>query len=454
MPRKELKVVLMREIRDQAGVEEPFIFDFKVEQEENKGQVGFSVAVFYARTRELLELLSRLKKLGVEPAKIIPQMDCFYSLISSEETDAGTAFFEVSGNMVNLNICQKKKWLYKREFTFSRAKDDQTNEACLERISIELTRTFQYFKQKNRSIKLSKLVIYGTNRNLLMIGNFLKDNFSLKVERMAEVNFSESVKFSGNLENVSEFISYFAGSIGISQSIADKKELDLFPLEFREKETMPRRLLGLGISAGILLVIMGFASFYLEGIKNRYREQILKKDKFFNMVDFKEVERYRGFISKLSKDRQIRANKVLGQSNNPVEFINLTRKIREGFYQREYFINFPLQFSFTAANFLRKLSVVISGKIHLSSLTIKLDKSNLDFSLNGVISEEKKLLEKFLDFYKKVENFNNILEVNFSKIQVDLNQSRFGKNKSNLTKSGVKKRQQLFFSIRGTLELE
>jgi len=136
--------------------------------------------------------------------------------------------------------------------------------------------------------------------------------------------------------------------------------------------------------------------------------------------------------------------------------IDNTKRERVNFYKRRYFIDFPGQYSFSAANFVRTLGLISPPHIELKELEITPGSQTFHFVLTGRIKAENNTdaQVKFLEFFQSLKEFEEILRVDSSNVNVNAGDEK-DLNISQDTKHPEKALQkaQLFFTFNGEVEI-
>lgn len=440
MPDKELNKVLPREIAEITDTGDTVVFNFiKNGTVMDKQVKKVEVAAFYSMKGQTFEFLNRLKQEGINPVKIIPEIQGLKTLVETNKEltseKSGTVFLEIKANRINLNIFKHLYWSLEREFAFQYEASDQLDDDDLSRVSIELNRTFQYFKQKNRAYGVDRVVLFGANPNIGHLRDFIADNHPVTAEIMGADLFKTKVVYPLHLRDKKEFLLLFTLPILVAVSMTRKKVLNLFPQEFTERERLPRRLVGLGISTTVIVAILIAGTFYFEGIKRSYRQDIEGTQKTY-----------------------------LSLSRNAAQ-IESTRRQRIDYYKKSFFADVPPRYSYSAANFIRRLSLITPEEIGLGKLEIKPQGQDFSFVLTGSIASEDNsaALTSFNRFFQDLKSFEDMIEVNFSTIKVNPgdapqtpgSRDRAGAGKQKEDAAEEQQQQvELFFSINGQIELE
>ncbi len=436
MPDRELAKVLPREIASAADSSEPMAFAYyKNGTVLDKGTEKIEVAVFYQEQKHLFQFTDQLKKAGINAVKLIPEVQAFKELVGSNPNltseRTGVVFLEMMAGRLNLNFFKSSYWGLDREFVFQFDPTDELQDDDLSRISIELNRTFQYFKQRNRMYSIDKMVIFGANPNISHLKNFVSDNLPVEVEVLTPEHFDVKITYPPHLDDTGEFVLIFGVPIAMAAALTKKKVLNLLPEDFKERGKMPRRLLGLTISTAVIVAILAGAVFYFEQVKNSY-----KKD----------------------KERMMGTYTTLGQN---VSLMQKTRQERADYYKKRFFTDIPLRYSYGAANFVRRLSIVAAADIQLLKLELNPSAQDIAFILNGSIDADDNINAqgRFLRFYQALKAFHDMAQITFSTIKINAGNVDNTSLPADIvsTKESRKKEDnqvELFFTIKGEVELE
>jgi hypothetical protein len=436
MPDKEIRKVLPREIATASDSPEPMVFNFlkngPVEEKQVEKQ---EIATFYSQKEKIFEFLKQLGEAGIKPLSIIPDVQGLKTLTELNpiftNPRTGVVFLELMDTRINLNIFKEKYWGLERDFLFrmerGEGQEDLTDEDFT-RISTELNRTFQYFKQRNRGYSIDQVVLYGTSSNIEHLKNMINDNQPVTASAINPDLFGGKISFPSHLKDSREFISIFTLPIATAIAISGKKYLDLYPVEYKEKSKLTSRLIGLTISATIIAAILFGSTFYFEGIKNSYKK------------DIKDLE------------------KTYKSLNKNATSIVTTKNQRANFYERRHYIDYPIKYSYSVANFIRKLSLIASEHTELTEMEITPANQTFRFKLDGLIKSGDNIMaqSRFLEFYQKLKEFEDVIDVSSSKVTINPNEKS---NTPQVNDPGTSlpietKETILYFTIDGEIELE
>jgi len=180
-------------------------------------------------------------------------------------------------------------------------------------------------------------------------------------------------------------------------------------------EHLKQRSKGLTIFAVIIAAILIVSTFYFQNIKGSYK---------------KKIENTRATYLSLSKN---------------ADSIEETKNLRADFYKHRHYLDFPLKYSYSAANFVRKLSLITAEAIKLIKIEINPVNQGLTFSLRGQIKAANKIeaRSKFLQYYQALKRFEDILHMESSKVKVKPGEKKPGQGD---------KQVKLYFTVKGEIE--
>lgn len=440
MPDKEIRKVLPREISSETSSSEPMIFSyFKNGTVEERQVEKMEVSAFYCPRQTMFDYLTHLKENGIKPVSIIPEMQGLKTLteinplLSGERS--GVVFLELMDTRINLNIFKYRYWGLEREFMYrmgvtGEERSGDLSDEEFSRISTELNRTFQFFKQKNRGYTLDQVILYGTNDNIDPLKNLINDNLPVNAIAIQPEYFGGKVSFPSHLRDSREFISIFTLPIATALAVSGKKYVDVFPTEYKERARLGRRLLGFTISASIIGAILVAGFIYFEGIKGNYEN---------------DIEKIRRTYASLN--------------TNAAQMVEI-KKQRANFFMSRFYLDFPLRYSHGAANFIRKLSLISARGIRLTELELKPTGQTFTFKLAGHIKSEDNIgaQSRFLEFYRELRNFEDIIDATSSNVAVSpegtLNPAEKTASAREKAPPSGNKEVVLYFTINGEVEPE
>ncbi|MGE5340738.1 MAG: hypothetical protein ACM3SY_04570 [Candidatus Omnitrophota bacterium] len=428
MPDKEIQKVLPRQIAEYKNTNEVMVFNYmKNGTVEDRQTEKMETAAFFCAREKLFEFINRLESQGIHVAKIVPEtqglktlVECNTHLLSER---SGVVLLDLMAMRISLNIFRNVYWGLERDFPFRMEEEGDFGEEDLSRISTELNRTFQFFKQKNRSYTIEHIFLYGSSPYNEYLRTFINDSFSIPTAEVTADFFKGKVILPAHLKDSKEFLSIFTLSIATAIAVGSKKYLDVFPAEFKEKAKLAPRLLGFSISGAIIACILFGSVFYFENIKKSYVEDIAKIKKSYTPLD------------------------------QNIRMIEETKKNRANYYKRRFYMDFPIQYAFAASDFVRKLSLIAASPIELSEIEINPGANqSFTFLLNGRIqgNDNVDTQNKFLEFYQAIKEFENVLRVDSSNVNVNP-EANDGKTPMN---SEIKKKVELYFTINGEVDAQ
>lgn len=179
-----------------------------------------------------------------------------------------------------------------------------------------------------------------------------------------------------------------------------------------EKEQLPRRRVGLWIFTIVIIVILTGTTIWFEKIKSSYNKDIDGTQKIY-----------------------------LALSQNATA-MDETKHRRVEYFRNRFFADFPFRYSYGAADFMRRLSLVGVKGIEPVKLAITPHGQDLAFELNISVTAGNNIRaqEIFSRYYRAMKNFEDITEINYTATNP----------KTLITQGKV----NLFFNIVGVTELE
>lgn len=175
-----------------------------------------------------------------------------------------------------------------------------------------------------------------------------------------------------------------------------------------------RRYVGLWIFAVIIAILLIGSTIQLEKVKSSYRQDIERTQKTYLPLSQNEA--------------------AMGE----------TKQRRVEYFTNRFFTDFPSRYSYGAADFMRRLSLIDARGVELVKVEIIPHGQDLAFNLNvGVIANNNSRGQAtFSRFYQALKNFEDMIEINFST------------NNANPTSPAVRGKVKLDFKITGVIELE
>lgn len=96
-------------------------------------------------------------------------------------------------------------------------------------------------------------------------------------------------------------------------------------------------------------------------------------------------------------------------------FIEAVKKRRADFFKSRFVLDFPAKYAFAAADFTRRLSLVVSPDMRLKEVQIQPSGHNFSFSLHCYLAAPDR--ETFRRFYRRLEGFEDLVHLDFSEEQ-------------------------------------
>jgi len=395
IPEKELRKVLPREIQKHTDSTDEIIFDFKIgstfiKKNENK----LDVITYFMTKKDIWTLLEALKTNGIIPIKIVPEVQSIESFIKNsflpqiKDSTNGIVVIDMMANKINMNIFNKNSWSLNREFPFKVESSASIDDKDFSRISTEFSRTFQYFKQKNKSVSIDEAIIYGSNESIEVLADFINENQPLNPNLINNIKTNCEIIFPPNLENKNEFLSIFFITIATANSIIRKDFIDLYPKEFIEKEKLPKQILIFSLIGLAVFIILAVLTTFSLTQKNEYKDELKKIEKEFNFLQ-----------SQIDQIKEIRIK-------------------RKDYYEKIIIMEKPQKVSFQITDFIRKLSLIINLElpIEITKLNIIPKENEISFTLNGKLFSDSinGSLTTFDTFLKKIKALQGIQINNFT----------------------------------------
>jgi len=399
IPEREILKIVKRNIIKEKNINEDiFVSILKNGEISQDNLKRLEVLSLYSEKSYLESMLNNFKEYGIKVIKLYDEVQLMRIFMENTKNliKKGKAYVlvEVVSGKININIFREQFWIFNREFVF-KFDDTELNEDDLSRISTEINRTFQFFKQKYRSYAIDRIIIFGSDKRLNEIKDFLLDITGLNVERIFESFSMDKIMLPSTIEQESEFLNIF-GLLLIAALYYKNKELkNILPSEYIEKEYFFKRMVGLSVSSIIILLIIAVSVFYMENLKSGYRSQIKKLQVSYTNL------------------------------SNDVVLIESIKKQRLDYFIKRIFLNLPLNHSYLISDFIRKLSLISNNNVELIDLDISLEGINLGFILKGIIRSENNIKAQtvFLKFFNNLKEFEGLTNINSSNLNVSSNES-------------------------------
>lgn len=429
IPRREIAKILPREVGQLTEASQELATAFILgEKIEEKGAFKQEVISTYMPQALLYDSLDRMKALGFAPRWVLPELAGHLQLLGNikktiREPLSGTVLFEVDASKVAMTIYRGESWGLERVFTYRHDEDGGVGEEDLSRISVELNRTLQFFKQRFRRANVDRLVIFGSSSKQDQIAEHIRTNHALHVVTAEQVFSSERVDLSVLGETAPEILPSILTALNILPSLTGSSELDLFPAGYVDRDRLRSRIVGLGISYALVTSLLAVATVYLLGVRNEYRQQ----------------------IHELSRT-------VSQQEAQNVQLVS-TRKKRAFYYQWEHFKLWPKRYTAISTDFIRQLTLMVTPEIGLSEIVVDPRPHGAAFVLKGHISVADSIAAQsiFIHFFDQIKSHPRIISLDSSNVKV--NAAREATGKSYTTEALPKKSEvELYFSINGEVE--
>ncbi len=429
IPRREISKVLPRELGQLTEASQELAAAFVLgDRVEEKGAVKQEVISAYMPRAQLYGSLDQMRSIGLTPRWVIPEMAGHLQLLEKlkkniKEKLSGTVLFEVGAMKIAMTIYRGMAWGLERVFTYRHEEEGLPGEDELSRISVELNRTLQFFKQRFRGVNVDRLIIYGQSEAQHQIAEHIRTSHALHVISAEQAVVGERMDMGAFGGDAHECLSSALIALQLIPLLGGKSELDLFPPGYLERDRLRSRILGLGISYGLIAALLSVASFYLRGVRGEYRSQIAT---LVHTVSLQETQN---------------------------EHLQQTRKRRTFYYQWEHFTLWPRRYSAISADFVRQLTLMVTPEIVLSELSVEPKTHGAAFLLKGHISVADSIAAQsiFIRFFDQIKALPNILSLDSSNVKVNSARESTGRS---YTAEALPKQSavELYFSINGEME--
>ncbi len=422
MPARDIRKVLPREIAasTQAG---EVVFGFRlggrvVERQAEKVEVS----CFYADKAMLFDYLHRLREAGVRPVRLLPEAEALMAVLQAAG-DAlpapGLMLAEVRGNKIGIHLFRNRHWALEREFQFRTEGEETSSEDDLARIQLEVNRTVQFFKQKNRGFTVESALLYGSGADLGVVSDFMTNGLRLDCRPAGRSLFRQRLLLPRTVTDEGEFVSLFLVALGAALAGTQKGGVNLLASEFVEREQTGRRLLGLGISGALIAALLAGGTIYLERIRAEYRSGL-------------ETMR-----------------KAYGEMGRDVSQLEEVKRQRARYFRSQLFIAYPRQYAFALADFVRRLSLACSPGIELLSLAVESEPPLFRFKLEGRIRSVSGIdaQSTFITLFERIKAFDSVSQITSSGVKVSAAQVPPGQE-------APLEGSELLFAVSGSVDVE
>jgi hypothetical protein len=152
-------------------------------------------------------------------------------------------------------------------------------------------------------------------------------------------------------------------------------------LPVQDKTGRPGRFIVTGIFAVVIAAGLVAGALHFEGVKNSYKREIAG------------------------------IQETYGPLSQKAALTEETRKKRTDFYKRRFYLDFPLQSSYAAANFIRKITLVAPGEIQFSEIEIRPAAQTFVFLLSGYIKTDNTIKAQTIlfKFRQALSRFDDVL---------------------------------------------
>lgn len=429
IPRREVAKVLPREVAQVTEATQELATSFIWgDQIEEKGLMKQEVTAAYMPKALLYDNLDQMRAAGLVPKWVLPEMAGHLQLLESlkagiKETLSGTVLFELGSTKIAMTIYRGLSWGLERVFTYRHEESGALSEDELSKISVELNRTLQFFKQRFRRVNVDRLVIYGENENQDQVAEHIKSGHALHVIPAAQAVFTERVDLSVAGEKAPSCLSFNLIPLHLMAALEGRSDLNLIPVHYLEKDRVRSRMIGFGISYSVVAGLLVAASFFFLSVKGDYHRQI--------------------DTLRLTVNQQTEKNEQMVQIRNKRSF----------FYQWEYFRLWPRRYTGMCTDFIRQLTLMVNPEIHLSDLVVDPGTHGATFLLKGHISVADSIAAQsiFLAFFDQIKALPYMSTLDSANVKV--NAAKEGSLPGYTAESlSGRSTVELFFSINGEME--
>lgn len=174
-----------------------------------------------------------------------------------------------------------------------------------------------------------------------------------------------------------------------SESPAKKKSQEINSLSDKtsgESTRLKPKRTALKIIIGLVAAILVAITVYTLAIRNKYRSEIRKVSKEYNLIQ------------------------------NKVTSVKEVKSQRLEFFTQHMFLNHPGLTAYTATNFLRKLSLITPGNMTLLELSLEPFEQSIGFILKGTVngSSQIKIRQILNRFYQRLTSQDEVIEISSS----------------------------------------
>ncbi len=382
MKKKDAGVVIEREVKKVAPEEEVEIRYVLIGEREEREKRVQDYLISFAPKKFVWDTVKFIDSMGYKPKAIIPAIQSILlgaeQLMSKKEN---YGFINISENMVSIVFLKKGlSFISYREFPVT-INEGVLNSDELELIVVEINRTIQFFKQKNRGENIETILVSGTVPALDEIAVVLNENIYPEVELVSEERIKAEIKFPFSKDKefhniVGELFPLMGGVF-----VEGKKEfVNFVPKEYFEEKYFKSRVYGFSISFGIVAIILIASSFYIETIKKDGYEKLKEVKKSFSKMESRVYE-----IERIKAKRK--------------EILNML-----------YELNLEKNSTKKLILFFNRLSLVKPKDLDISSLSLRKEDYGWSFEIKGIVDSGNYNLNSFIfeDFKEKLSQLEGV----------------------------------------------
>jgi|GEM_PF-2937095 len=162
----------------------------------------------------------------------------------------------------------------------------------------------------------------------------------------------------------------------------------------------------------VLLVLLLPGAFYLEMVKTHFKRTLAQPETGTRLPGIlEETGQWETYIRDL--DPKERAA-LPGRWKNPLDngqFMEQVLELRRRFYQQQHFLSYPRLLTRQAGGFFSRVITLLPETVQLSTLSITLQGTHLEFRLEGHFSPAPEPRGDFRSFYNGINRLPGVLYI-------------------------------------------
>jgi len=320
MSKREMKAVLKREAKKEASsisgeiVYDSLILGSVVE----KGIEKNNILLVIAPQDEANEILSFWKEVGLEPQLLTTVSLALLGSLkttSSEWENEVTAFLYLGALQTFMIISDRGKLEFSRDFMLSKRECEESSldlpdSEYVNRLTMEINRSFLYYKHQFRGKVVKKTILAGEIENLNVIKDSLNEGVDQDVDVFLPTQHLDTTNLGENQKAFQELLPSMAISLGLCLKDMRKTKINLMPAEVVEKKQIFARKLAFCTSTSIILLLLLFGYLFLFlSVKNHQR--IL----FRQQVFWREIAPMVNKLTKVERERELYQSRLFVLEN-------------------------------------------------------------------------------------------------------------------------------------------